>query len=353
MSESENIDLLALKGNANMGLLYNKYFGFVMKEKMNHKDRAGFKNTVYDPTQSKSVFFRLFEPDDGNHGGSTMSLTLLTTQHACSSKSQSSVTKTDTTRLENAIKQSQENRSTMLRRLGFEGKDVTRVYQSDGFFLTGVGSPHPIGNNLQFHPALGTPYLPGSAVKGALKHFIREMMLMSESNSDTEQANLNTGDLALLEHLFGLDVEQDKPQASKQNQENSAMDDEGLTKKDEKSGSYIFFDALPVRVPQYTADVMTPHFGKWCLEGGKREHTLSNTPNDWSDPLPVQFLAVEDIKLEFAIIPKRPAPLGSAERDIQNKELTFLFAMLEQLVEFRGLGAKTRSGYGHFKFINS
>lgn len=365
------IDLFTLQGNANMGLLYNKYFGFSLGEVVG-------KNAVYDPTKSKSAFFRLYEKQ-GNKQVATIGnerdksrkgkrgedvdekailLTMLTTQHA----TQCPINKTgyatlghkergSNLALKNAIDQTHARRHRMLQGMGFSENEVTRQYRSDGFFLTGVGLPHPIGNNLQFHSTLGTPYLPGSAVKGALKHYIREMMKMGDGDvevgaeENTGQNEIHPEDLNFIEHLFGLDEELRKVVGGSEEKAHK----EKNKNEGGKSGNYIFFDALPVGVPEYTTDVMTPHYADWYVKGGEEKHTRSNTPNDWSDPVPIQFLVVDNIKLEFAILPKNPASKDSDEREKQEQELSFLFTMLQQLVEFRGLGAKTCSGFGYFK----
>ena len=41
-----------------------------------------------------------------------------------------------------------------------------RIYQCVAPFVTGMGNPHPLENGFTWHPTLGMPYLPGSAVKG-------------------------------------------------------------------------------------------------------------------------------------------------------------------------------------------
>ena len=40
------------------------------------------------------------------------------------------------------------------------------VFESDSRFVTGLGRSHPVENGFAWHSTLGTPYLPGSSVKG-------------------------------------------------------------------------------------------------------------------------------------------------------------------------------------------
>ena len=44
-----------------------------------------------------------------------------------------------------------------------------RIYQCTAPFVTGMGNPHPLENGFTWHPTLGMPYLPGSAVKGLVR----------------------------------------------------------------------------------------------------------------------------------------------------------------------------------------
>ena len=44
-----------------------------------------------------------------------------------------------------------------------------RIYQCTAPFVTGMGNPHPLESGFTWHPTLGMPYLPGSAVKGLVR----------------------------------------------------------------------------------------------------------------------------------------------------------------------------------------
>lgn len=44
-----------------------------------------------------------------------------------------------------------------------------KVYRCTAPFVTGMGNPHPLENGFTWHPTLGMPYLPGSAVKGLVR----------------------------------------------------------------------------------------------------------------------------------------------------------------------------------------
>jgi CRISPR-associated protein Cmr6 len=194
-----------------------------------------------------------------------------------------------------------------LERLAAALNGECRVFVSDWNFVTGMGLPHPLENGLAWHPTLGTPYLAGAGVKGLTRAFLKQWTDL---------------DAALIERWFGPDLEDPKKEAA--------------------AGEFVFFDAVPVEPPALTVDVMTPHMGQWYAEGGGIEGHLppEKVPADWHDPVPVKFLAVKEIKLVFAIAPRRRP--GDAEG------LATLFEGLEQALRLLGAGAKTAVGYGRF-----
>ena len=82
-----------------------------------------------------------------------------------------------------------------------------RVYTTESRFVTGLGRSHPVENGFAWHPTLGTPYLPGSSVKGLV---------------------------------------------------NAWADDEVQGVR--------FLDAVPIKPTQLNLDVMTPHYSPWTKD---------------------------------------------------------------------------------------
>ncbi|WP_404296459.1 type III-B CRISPR module RAMP protein Cmr6 [Halomonas sp.] len=187
----------------------------------------------------------------------------------------------------------------------------TFAMQSSWHFATGLGNPHPVENGLSWHPVLGTPYLPGSAVKGLARAWLE----------------LNDYSPEVRKRMFGSD-HKDPAQASSFHGEPELI-----------GGEVIFFDALPLEPVILTVDTMTPHMGKWYEQGATRPATAETTPADWHAPTPVPFLVAKQIVLQFAVAPRNPdaAPLADVARQA-------LRAALENL----GAGAKTSAGYGAF-----
>ncbi len=187
-----------------------------------------------------------------------------------------------------------------------------RVYKSCWHFITGMGYPHPAENGFLWHPTLGTPYLPGSAVKGMLRAY---MEAWAEESS-----------LEILHRWFG-------------------SEDKNPVKRERpvETGAYIFFDAIPTKTPSLKTDIMTPHMGKWYEQGGDIGSAAAEpekVPADWHDPVPISFLVAEQISLLFIIIP----------RDSKAKsELKDVMKMLGSAIEWIGAGAKTAVGYGQME----
>ncbi len=183
----------------------------------------------------------------------------------------------------------------------------TRIYHCPGNFVTGTGNPHPLENGFLWHPTLGTPYLPGSAVKG----LIRSLVETAYHGSDKHE---------VLEYWFGT------------------------VKKDEvaeKSGSFIFLDALPVAPCKIAIEIMTPHMGKWYENGGKNPLSKDTQPGDWHTPVPVGYLVAQDLKLQFAILPRPGISREDAANILEN-----LWLALDNALNWMGAGAKTAIGFG-------
>lgn len=189
-----------------------------------------------------------------------------------------------------------------------------RVYSSDWYFVTGLGSAHPVENALLFHPTLGVPYLPGSGVKGMVRAWIEQHLPEPQ---------------AALRRIFGSE--------SKDPAENSA---------DFEAGEVLFFDALPIEPVELVIDTMTPHMGKWYEQGGERPGQPDTVPADWHDPVPVPFLAVKQVSLAFAIAPRHIT-------DDTDDLLALVQQALASALRHAGAGAKTAAGYGSFGPANA
>ena len=166
------------------------------------------------------------------------------------------------------------------------------VFTAEARFVTGLGRSHPVENGFAWHPTLGTPYLPGSSVKGLVR---------SWAEMDAEPRP----DARTRERLLGAPG---------------------------KAGGMCFLDAVPVAPVRLEADVMTPHYAGW---------SKSDPPGDWRSPKPVPFLTTAaDTSFLFGIIPCR---------EVANGDLDTVSDWLRCALAWAGAGAKTAVGYGRFR----
>ena len=165
------------------------------------------------------------------------------------------------------------------------------VFKTASRFVTGLGRSHPVENGFAWHPTLGTPYLPGSSVKG---------LVLAWAKAET---GIRPGDDEWT-RLFGSSG---------------------------SAGGICFLDAVPVRPATLEPDVMTPHYAGW---------NEKEPPGDWMSPNPIPFLTVaEGNSFLFAFVPCR----GASEDDMDSVE-----GWLADALDWAGGGAKTAVGYGRF-----
>ncbi len=208
--------------------------------------------------------------------------------------------------------------------------------------LLGVGEPSAVEVGLTIHPTWGVPYIPGSALKGLLSHYLMatygpEKLGIHPSDPnhpEPERAayqavtwqgtKISHGPGEVYRAIFGAptaDSDDDYPETS------GAL-----------VGQVTFHDALMKPLPEkdspgpYLRDIVNPHVPSYYKDG----HQGNQWPNDRESPIPVFYIAVRP-QLEF-----RLAISGAPEL----QELT-LQLLIEALRSW-GVGAKTRAGYGRF-----
>lgn len=183
---------------------------------------------------------------------------------------------------------------TLAQQCGGTSLVATSLYR----FVSGLGREHPVENGFAWHHSLGTPYLPGSSIKGMLRSYL---------TSWTETAETD------IARIFG----------PREGRNLHAV------------GSVIFLDAIPTEPVTLKADVMTPHYGPY--------YQNSKTPGDWHSPVPIPFLTVADnAKFLFVVLPR-------TRSETDAKDCKDVLSWLTEALETTGAGAKTAIGYGRFK----
>lgn len=166
----------------------------------------------------------------------------------------------------------------------------------DWRLVVGLGSDHVQETNMTLHHIYGIPYIPGSAVKGVLRHW-------------------------WLQEDFG-------------HNEEKALDDAGfrtLFGSPKQRGHVQFLDAYPKKV-RFATEIMNPHYPAY--------YSGSKPPTDSQNPLPIPFLTVEKTSFRFIFLAKEKGLLNTLQR------------RFEDVLAMKGIGAKTAVGYGYFRNFN-
>ena len=164
------------------------------------------------------------------------------------------------------------------------------VCVTESRFVTGLGRSHPVENGFAWHPTLGTPYLPGSSVKGLIHAWAKT----DAGNVDPTRRKRVFGDLGA-------------------------------------AGAVCFLDAVPTAPVKLAADVMTPHYAGWKPD---------DPPGDWRSPTPIPFLVTDtSTTFLFGFVPAR-------HTDTTTDDLNAVAEWLRSALEWAGAGAKTSVGYG-------
>jgi CRISPR-associated protein Cmr6 len=215
----------------------------------------------------------------------------------------------------------------------------------------------PLENaGLCLHRIYGFPYIPGSALKGMAHSYAVTIWLSTEAagKNDIEKMriweriikvfgsapspwfdNPKPKDGPVLvqkaEKILGIQLLPDNPEERK-----------NKIKEWNRSGSVIFHDAWPSQLPQIIVDIVNNHHPDYYSEKS------DEGPGDWENPNPVYFPAFSTgVEFEFALSHRSLIATDS------NESLDLARLWLDGALTYLGAGAKTNSGYGAFKTIES
>jgi CRISPR-associated protein Cmr6 len=186
-----------------------------------------------------------------------------------------------------------------------------REVEVSGRMAVGLGADSVLETSIAMHRTYGVPYIPASALKGLARSYGRKHLEKKGGGGEWTREHTDK--------LFG---------------------------KTDEAGYIIFFDALyrpdsgfrtkannQTPLPLHP-DVMTVHHPKYYQEG-------KLPPADWDDPTPIPFLSATG-KYLLAV----SAPDAEAWREIT-------LDILERALKEEGIGAKSSSGYGRMKRVES
>ncbi len=221
-------------------------------------------------------------------------------------------------------------------------------------FVIGMGEASVYGNGFTLHPVFGCPFLPGSSLKGITRRtYIDEYHDGSEVAALADQTFCDLFGCTGLTRLEKLDANGNV--VRKQNGKPETYDavchylrvarEQGSRDPGDRRGALIFFDALPTRAPKVVVDILTPHYAPYYKD--------ALPPADIYNPIPVQFLAVEDGEFEVVLALDPSRGLVADAKDIAVGEEVDGFARAAHALKLAltedGIGGKTTVGYGRFK----
>lgn len=167
--------------------------------------------------------------------------------------------------------------------------------------MCGMGERTPGENGLSLHPVYGVPYLPGTSLKGILRAWVMSQDWGPEWKEGGRHFRILFGEGGHNGEAAGVDL----------------------------------LDALPLPgCAMFTLDVLTPHFADYY-----QDNTGRQAPLGWGGPIPVQFLAAAKGVRYRVVVEGDPAWIDKAAEWLS-------IALAE-----RGIGAKSRAGYGHFSCV--
>jgi len=176
---------------------------------------------------------------------------------------------------------------------------------TDWRMVVGLGGETVLETDLTLHHLYGIPYIPGSALKGLTRAYVTgelEGYKSEKLDNDNEE----------VKRIFG---------------------------SQERAGTVIFFDAMPVDgKATFALDIMNSHYPKYYGEKA--------LPTNDQDPNPVTFLTVTNTTFMFALASRNPQDQQHLEDVEQAQE------WLKTALEKYGVGGKTSAGYGYFKEIH-
>jgi CRISPR-associated protein Cmr6 len=164
--------------------------------------------------------------------------------------------------------------------------------------VIGLGGENVLEPGLALHPLYGTPYIPGTALKGLASHYCDQVWGKSDDRFRRDKKQYHAT-------FFGTG---------------------------DDSGHIIFHDAWihpDTLNTSLNRDIMTPHHTGYYMK--------DEAPTDFDDPIPISFLSISGT-FHIALSCDAPDPGG--------KWTGLAFRILSEALEHWGIGGKTSAGYG-------
>ena len=231
-------------------------------------------------------------------------------------------------------------------------------FKPDWRLAIGLGSGSVFETSISLHHVYGFPYIPASAVKGALRSYLITTLF---GEDETENEPLLNAEFRAYQDLsfckiFGCPDKAEKVLFDENGNAQKKSDGKYKTQKidvalkndknegQENIGNIIFFDAYPTHSPQgcIKADIMNNHYQPY--------YNGEAPPADYHKLNPIIFLTVEGLSFQFMVGLRKGTDntdieLGAKSGDMLSVVSDFLKLALTQ----HGIGAKTAVGYGYMQ----
>lgn len=191
----------------------------------------------------------------------------------------------------------------------FKGKVLNQI-------VHGLGSAHVLETAITIHPVYGVPYIPGTSLKGIVRHYFIQTFFDGDENRLAENVKRNEKE----EKLYKLYVD--------------------IFGKQDQQGAVNFLDVF-FPSGNLKSDIMAVHYREYYNSAGKKPAT-DNHP-----PLPVNFYVLDsDEPVEFIFYLHKKHTFHS---DFTHEEIAEITGdWLKGALTHMGLGSKTSRGYGRF-----
>lgn len=205
------------------------------------------------------------------------------------------------------VKQLKIRQTTQLQHLDQQGIKLHCVDATvDWRLIIGLGSEHVQETNMTLHHIYGIPYIPGSAVKGVLRHWWFQVLQEDKDFID----------------------DKGKVDETKAITDSDFLDFLAVFGSQKQRGKVQFLDAYPEEV-HFATDIMNPHYADY--------YSGKEPPTDHQRLVPINFLTVEKTTFRFVFLAK------------EQEHLDHLKDRFKNALEIKGVGAKTAVGYGYFR----
>ena len=194
----------------------------------------------------------------------------------------------------------------------------------------GLGNASVYNNGFTFHPVYGIPYIPGQSLKGIVRSYI----INEHYSKISPEVQANEKIKSKKEHM----AEKDPVFCDLFGCSNNSYD--GKARK----GILGFLDAFPINRFNIVPDIMNPHYSSYYSD-------ISNTisPHDSMKLTPIVFLTLKNAEFNFAVYIKREENKKQVHfHDQTELTSTMMQRKLKDALEIKGIGAKTKVGYGRF-----